>query len=587
MNPVNPVNPVSSASPATPAAPTTQQNRGWQLARSRLASRTLPRRSDYAGLRRSWRGDLVAGVTVSVVALPLALGFGVSSGVGATAGIITAIVAGLVAGVLGGSNLQVSGPTGAMTVVLVPVVAQHGPGSVVVVSIMAGIVVVAVGLMGMGRLVHYIPWPVVEGFTFGIGAIIFLQQVPLALDTAAAEGENTAVVAVRTLAETDWAASLPALGLVLLVVAVMLVVTRVRRTLPASLVAIVVATLVARVADLDVRLIGALPSVLGAPQLPSTDLATVRALVSAALAVAALAALESLLSAQVADGMADDIPRTQPNRELFGQGMANIASGLFGGMPATGAIARTAVNLRSGARTRVAAITHAVALTVIVLAAAPLVAQIPLSALAGVLVVTALRMIDLRTARSILRSTRPDALVFALTAFATMAFDLITAVGLGVLTAILLALRALARASHLDRVPVEDTEVSAKDKHRLLGEHIAVFRIDGALFFADARRFLDELLEVSDVHVVILRLKNVTILDASGANALAQLVQDLARHHVAVLVKGLRPEHRRVMASVGALAELERRHHVFDDLDEAIEHARKHVRRAQAAADPA
>lgn len=550
-----------------------------------LAARTLPRRSDYAGLRRSWRGDLVAGVTVSVVALPLALGFGVSSGVGATAGIVTAIVAGFVAGFLGGSNLQVSGPTGAMTVVLVPVVAQHGPGSVVVVSIMAGVVVVAVGLLGMGRLVHYIPWPVVEGFTVGIGAIIFLQQVPLALDTAPAEGENTAVVAVRTLAATDWSAALPAVGVVLLVVAVMLVVTRVRRTLPASLVAIVAATLVARVADLDVRVIGALPSVLAAPQLPSTDLATVRALFSAALAVAALAALESLLSAQVADGMSDDIPRTHPDRELVGQGLANIASGLFGGMPATGAIARTAVNLRSGARTRVAAMTHAVALAAIVLAAAPLVAQIPLSALAGVLIVTALRMIDARTARSILRSTRPDALVFALTALATMAFDLITAVGLGVLAAILLALRALARASRLDRVPVEETEVSAKDKHHLLGEHIAVFRIDGALFFADARRFLDELLEVSDVHVVILRLKNVTMLDASGANALAQLVQDLARHHVAVLVKGLRPEHRRVMASVGALAELERRHHVFDGLDEAIEHARTHVRRAQAAAD--
>ncbi|PFG33339.1 SulP family inorganic anion transporter [Sanguibacter antarcticus] len=562
-------------------------NQDWQLARTRLAARTLPRRSDYAGLRRSWRGDLIAGVTVSVVALPLALGFGVTSGVGARAGIITAIVAGIVAGFFGGSNLQVSGPTGAMTVVLVPVVAQYGPSSVVVVSIMAGIVVVAVGLLGMGRLVNYIPWPVVEGFTFGIGAIIFLQQVPLALDTTAAAGENTAVVAVRTLAATAWPDALPALGVVLLVIATMLLITRVRRTLPASLFAIVAATIVAHVAHLDVRTIGALPAILNAPHLPSTDLETVRSLVSAALAVAALAALESLLSAQVADGMADDIPRTQPNRELVGQGLANIASGLFGGMPATGAIARTAVNLRSGAHTRVAAITHAVALAAIVLAAAPLVAQIPLSALAGVLIVTALRMIDLRTARSILRSTRSDGLVFALTAFATMAFDLITAVGLGVLAAILLALRALARASHLDRVPVHDTEVSTEDEHQLLSEHIAVYRIDGALFFADARRFLDELLEVTDVHVVILRLKNVTMLDASGANALSQLVQDLARHHVAVLVKGLRPEHRHVMASVGVLAELERRNHLFVDLDTAIEHARKHVRRAQAAIDTA
>ncbi len=541
-----------------------------------------PHRDDYTGLSRSWRRDLLAGLTVAIVALPLALGFGVSSGLGAAAGLVTAVVAGAVAAVLGGSHLQVSGPTGAMTVVLLPVVARFGPESVPVVAIMAGGLVVLAGVLGLGRLVAYIPWPVVEGFTVGIGLVIALQQVPLALGTPAAPGTNAAQVALDTIGDVDWAAAVAPLALVVLAVALMVVLPRLRRGIPASLVAVVVATLVAELADLDVPRIGALPASLPAPHLPVVDAQTTSALFSSALAVAALAALESLLSARVADGMADDLARTKPNRELVGQGLANVASGLFGGLPATGAIARTAVNVRSGARTRVAALSHAALLAGVVYLAAPWVGRIPLAALAAVLLVTAARMVDVSTAAAICRSGRSGAAVFLTTLVVTVVFDLVLAVEVGVAVAAVLALRAVARASGLHREDAPDEVLHADDERALLHEHIAVYRIDGALFFADVRRFLDELAQVTDVRVVVLRLSSVSVLDTSGAHALAQIVTDLQHRGIVVLLKGLRPQHHRVVKSVGVLDVLAHEHHLFDDLGTALEHARSHVRGEEA-----
>lgn len=574
--------------PAPPPQPAPHARPDARAVLRTLARRTLPRRSDYAGLGRHWRADTLSGVTVAIVALPLALGFGVTSGLGATAGMVTAVVAGAVAAVLGGSNLQVSGPTGAMTVVLIPVVARFGADAVAVVAIMAGAIVVLGGLVGLGRLVAYIPWPVVEGFTLGIGVVIAIQQVPLALDTPKAAGENVVVVAVRTLGHVRWADALPALAVTAGVVAVMVGLPRLTRAVPASLVAVALATAAAELADRaqpgsHLDRIGVIPSSLPAPHLPVVTTGTTSALLSAALAVAALAALESLLSARVADGMADDIPRTHPDRELVGQGLANVASGLFGGMPATGAIARTAVNVRSGARTRVAALLHAGVLAAVVYAAAPLVGRIPLSALAGVLLVTAWRMVDLPTARAICRSGRSGALVLLLTFAATVVLDLVVAVELGVAVAGVLALRAVARSSGLHREPLPEgppESVGADAEHALLREHVALYRIDGALFFADVRRFLDELAVVADVRVVILRLSGIRVLDTSGANALGEIVADLRRRGIVVLLKGLRPEHRRLVESVGVLARLEHEAHLFDELAPAVEHAREHVRHA-------
>ncbi len=486
-------------------------------------------------------------------------------------------MAGLVAGFLGGSDVQVSGPTGAMTVVLVPLVARHGADAVVIVGVLAGIMVLAAGAFRLGRYLAYMPWPVIEGFTLGIAVIIFLQQVPAALGVERPEGENTAVVALRALSDALSGGTAAALGLVLLVAVVMVVTPRLHRSLPASLIAVVLATVVAEVADLDVATIGTLPSALPDLVLPSVDLGAVQGYFGAAFAVAALAAIESLLSAKVADGMVDGRAH-DPDRELFGQGVANIVSPLFGGMPATGAIARTAVNVRAGARTRVAAMVHSVALVLVVLAGAGLVARIPLAALAGVLMVTAVHMIEVRNVRAVLASTRSDAVVLVLTALATVVFDLIVAVEIGVVAAAFLALRNVARTTGATLAPIE-VEVDTDEEQELLREHIVAYRIDGALFFGAAQRFLTDFTQVADVEVVILRLPDLQVLDATGAQALGAIIEDLEHRHITVLLKGPRPEHEKLLRTVGALDRLAHENHLFADLDDAIAHARTHVAR--------
>ena len=551
----------------------------------------LPRRADYADVPRTWRTDVVAGLTVGVVALPLALGFGIATGLGAQAGLVTAIVAGLVAAVFGGSNVQVSGPTGAMTVVLVPVVAHFGAGAVMIVGLMAGVLVIIAAFAGVGRYLAFIPWPVVEGFTIGIAAIIFLQQVPTALGVPKPAGENTAAIAVRAVGDAlGGAGTWQALALVALVVVIMVGSARLHRAIPGSLLAVVVATVVASVANLNVTLIGALPAGLPAPSLPSVSAGQLSELFSAALAVALLAGLESLLSAKVADGMSDAPPH-DPDRELFGQGLANLVTPLFGGMPATGAIARTAVNVRSGGRTRLAAITHAVVLIGVVYLGGSLVAEIPLAALAGVLMVTACRMVDVHGVRMVLRSTRGDAAVLLLTAAATIAFDLIVAVEIGVAVAALLALRAVARNASATAEPVAATGpgfgadgVTPDEEQELLSEHILTYRLDGALFFGAAQRFLAELTAVHGVQVVILRLPDLQVLDATGAQALGEIVAQLEARGITVLLKGPRPEHLKVLEAVGVLDRLAHERHLFDDLDAAIAHARLHVARSEHAA---
>ena len=542
----------------------------------------LPRRSDYAELRTTWRADLVAGLTVAVVALPLALGFGVASGLGPEAGIVTAIVAGIVAGAFGGSHVQVSGPTGAMTVVLVPVVAHVGAGGVALVALGAGVLLVALGAARLGRYAAILPWPVVEGFTMGIALLIFLQQVPSALGVPKPEGENTAVVAAR--AVDAWAGGAwAALGLVALVAVVMAVLPRLHHGLPASLAAVAAATGAAQLLGLDVPRIGHVPAGLPAPGLPSLSGSDVVQLASAIVAVTALAAIESLLSAKVADGMADGEPH-DPDRELVGQGLANVAVSLFGGMPATGAIARTAVNVRAGARTRVAAIVHGFALVAVVLALAPLLSRVPLAALAGVLMVTAVRMVEAGTVARIVRTSRSDALLLATTAGATVAFDLIIAVGVGVALASLLALKAMADATTFVPEPMPETAaVDDRLEHELLDRHIVAYRLDGALFFGAAQRFLLELADVGDVEVVILRLGRLRVLDSTGAQAIADLVAHLRHRHITVLLASVRPEHRRLLAGAGAIDALAHERHVLPTIAEAVAHAQLHVRRGLSA----
>ncbi|MGJ5892585.1 SulP family inorganic anion transporter [Streptomyces niveiscabiei] len=543
----------------------------YRGALARLAA-LLPSRTDLEQIRRDPRRDLLAGLTVAVVALPLALGFGVSSGLGAEAGLATAVVAGTLAAVFGGSNLQVSGPTGAMTVVLVPIVGAYGPGGVLTVGLMAGVMLVVLAGLRAGRYMRYIPAPVVEGFTLGIACVIGLQQIPNALGVPKPDGDRVLVVAWRAAEEFAKAPNWTALGLAAAVAALMLAGARWRPTVPFSLLAVAAATAVAQLAHLDAaKPIGDLPAGLPAPSLAFLDPGALGTLLAPAVAVAALAALESLLSASVADGMTVG-QQHDPDRELFGQGLANIAAPLFGGVPATGAIARTAVNVRTGAASRLAALTHAAVLALIVFAAAPLVSKIPLAALAGVLLATAIRMVEVGSLKAMARATRSDAAILVLTAAATLALDLVYAVVIGLAVAGALALRAVALQARLDEVPLDRGDHTAEE-HALLAEHIVAYRIDGPLFFAAAHRFLLELTEVADVRVVILRMSRVTTMDATGALVLKDAVDKLRRRGIAVHTSGVRPGQRQILASVDALDPA----HDHPTTPEAIHAARTHL----------
>ncbi|WP_434094149.1 SulP family inorganic anion transporter [Nonomuraea wenchangensis] len=539
----------------------------------------LPARADLAAMGRHPRRDLLAGLTVAIVALPLALGFGISSGLGAEAGLATAVVAGALAAVFGGSALQVSGPTGAMTVVLVPIMHAHGASGVLTVGVLAGLLLLGLALARAGRYMALVPAPVVEGFTLGIACVIGLQQVPAALGVPTPEGDKVLAVAWQAVlafaAHPHWLA----LTMAVAVAAVMLAGARLRPGVPFSLLAVAAATVVAELADLPVTRIDALPAGLPAPSLAFLDVGALSSLIAPAVAVAALAALESLLSAAVADGMGVG-HRHDPDRELFGQGLANLVAPLFGGVPATGAIARTAVNVRSGASSRLAALAHAAILGVIVFTAADLVARIPLAALAGVLLATAVRMVEVGSVAAMLRSTRSDALVLALTAIATLALDLVSAVILGLVVAGALALRAIARNVRLDAMPLHPDLPGDHDaeEHALLAEHIVAYRLDGPLFFAAAHRFLLELSEVADVSVVILRMSRVTTLDASGALVLGDAISRLERRGITVYVSGIRDGHHRPLRALGVVSRLDEAGQVFATTPEAIAAARHRLR---------
>lgn len=538
----------------------------------------LPSVADYRETRRSWPKDLLAGATVGIVALPLALGFGVSSGLTAEQGLITAIVAGFFAAVFGGSHLQISGPTGAMAVVLVPIVASHGAEAVITVTLIAGVIVVAAGLLRLGRTVSFIPWPVIEGFTIGIAAIIFLQQIPFVTTPRyLAPGEvsmNAFAAAVQLISDADWSYLPYSLGAVAIVAVCMVVSPKIHSAIPGSLVGIIIVTVLSGIIPNPLATIEAIPQSLPAPSIPVIDPAVLPALLPAAGTIAALAAIESLLSARVASSMSD-AGAYQPDRELVGQGVASIGSSLFGGMPATGAIARTSVNIRAGGRTRLASITHAAVLLLIVLVAAAPVSQIPLAALGGVLFVTAVRMIDLETMRSILRSTKSDAFGFVITALITVSFDLIVAVGIGVVVAAFFALRKLSATTSVRIERLSETEAAQPGD-----EKIAIVHFRGPLFFASADRISDEVMELNGVSVVVLRMSQLELVDATGAHILTEMVTALERRGITVLIKGVRDSQAGLFEQVGVLAALRHHRHLFDELPAALDHARSHVERA-------
>jgi len=396
-----------------------------------------PHRAEFSRTPKDLVTDLIAGLTVAIVALPLAIGFGITSGITAAAGLTTAIIAGFLAALFGGSKYQVSGPTGAMTVILIPVVQNYGVGAIPALGIMAGLLVICMAIFKLGAVINRVPWTVVEGFTVAIALIISLQQFPLALGIAKGEGDKSFSVAFHTVKNAlDAGVNFVSLSIVAATLLIKFSYPSIAKKIglkhhvPASFVALLVVTVLANLFSIDVATIGTIPRSIGSfHTINFTNLST---LIVPAIWIALLAAIESLLSARVADGMAHEKIRFEPNRELFGQGLATVVSSVFGGMPATGAIARSSVNVRSHAKSRLASVFHALALLVTALIAAPLVSQIPTAVIAGLLLGTSYRILNPVSIMESLRTTKSEAITLVVTAISCVVIDLIWGIAIGI-----------------------------------------------------------------------------------------------------------------------------------------------------------
>jgi sulfate permease, SulP family len=492
---------------------------------------------------KSFLHDLFAGVTVGLVALPLAMAFGIASGVTPQAGLYTAVVAGFLISALGGSRTQIGGPTGAFVVIVAGIVARFGMGGLALVTLMAGVLLLAMGLTGLGSAVRFIPRPVVIGFTNGIAVLIASTQIRdfFGLRVAAVPSEflpRMKVLAAH-FATLNWAA----LGLGLGTLAILLVLPRFERRVPASIVAVLACTAVGAFFHLPIETIGTrfggIPRGLPPFAIPSFHAENILPLIPSALTVALLAALESMLSAVVADGMTGD--RHNSNVELVAQGIANIASPLFGGIPATGAIARTATNIRSGARSPVAGIVHALTLLLILLVAAPLAGYIPLATLAAVLFVVAYNMGEWNEIGAVFQLDWTAISVWFVTFALTVFADLTVAVGVGLSLAALLYIYRVAETTTVS--PVTDDYIRDGLPHVLQGRivppYVTLLRIHGPFLFGTTEKLADatDNLEAF-APVVILRLRNMTAIDATGIHAIETLARRLQRSGRTLLLCG-------------------------------------------------
>lgn len=514
----------------------------------------------------NWRGDLTGGLTAAVVALPLALAFAVASGVEPRAGLYTAIVAGFVAAVFGGSPVQITGPTGAMAVILVGIVAKYGIEKVWIAGVMAGIIQVALGIAKLGRTVKFIPYPVTAGFTNGIAVIIFCGQINNFFGLQLPRSEHFLPGLWQSLSHLE-GINWTAVGLAMGVITINLLWPRINRTIPGSLVGMIVATAIASYFHLDVPTIGAIPQSLPLPHgIPHwNDFGLIQELIKPALALAALGSIESLLSAVVADGMTVS-EKHDSDRELIGQGLANIAIPFFGGIPATGAIARTAVNVRSGGKTRLSGVIHSLAIALIILVFAPLAAQIPLAALAGILMVTSARMVEWEAIGLLMRATYSDFGVMILTWLVTICFDLVLAVEVGLIAAGALFIKRMSELS-LGKIP--ETEAFPPGIPLELSKEIAVYRVDGPVFFGAAERFVTFLREQPEVKFLVLRLRYVPNMDTTGLVALEDIFNDLKRHNCRLLLSGLQPEVEGLLERTGLLGKIGREN-CFETTEVAI-----------------
>ncbi|HTO69459.1 MAG TPA: SulP family inorganic anion transporter [Myxococcota bacterium] len=512
--------------------------------------------------------DALAGVIVGIVALPLAIAFGIASGVKPEQGLYTAIVGGFIISAFGGSRVQIGGPTGAFVVIVSQIVAKYGYDGLAVATLMAGVLLVAMGFARLGAAIKFVPYPVTIGFTTGIALIIARTQLR---DFAGASASA---------AWSPWALALGVFTVVLLVLW-----PRVNSRIPGPLVAIVACTLAASLFHLPVETIGdrfgAVPTHLPRLSVPDVDLARLRELVSPAIAIALLAAIESLLSAMVADGMIGT--RHRSDMELVAQGLANLASPLFGGIPVTGAIARTATNVKNGGRTPVAGIVHAATLLAIVLAFGHLAEHIPICALAGILLVVAYNMSEWRMFVRLFRSPRSDVLVLLVTFSLTVFVDLTMALQAGVVLASFLFMARVANLSqagfitHMLREGEDPADPGAIAR-RHVPDGVEVFEVYGSFFFGAASKFRDAIREIErKPRVLVVRLREVLAIDATGLRALEDLFDKTNRDGTALVLSGIHAQPLQVLERSGLLERIGLAN-VFVDVDAALARASELLR---------
>ncbi len=505
---------------------------------------------------QTFLADLAAGVTVGIVALPLAIGFGIASGVTPAQGLWTAIIAGFLVSALGGSKVQIGGPTGAFVPILAAIVAQYGYDGLALATIIAGMVLFAMGALKLGNLIKFIPYPVVAGFTSGIAVIIFIGQLKEFLGLRVAMPLHT-IHQLATLAQHIFETHAPTVALGALALALSFFWPKKWRAIPPSIVAIVVPTvLIALLHPQGVQTIGTkfggIPQTFPALHLPVVTFARVQELMMPALTIAMLGAIESLLSAIVADGMIES--HHDSNQELIGQGIANFLCPWFGGISATGAIARTATNVRSGAKTSVAGMIHALTLLVVVLIAAPLAKFIPLAALSAVLFGVAYRMGEWDNFVTLARGPRSDYLVLLITFLLTVTFDLTIAVGVGMLLAGALFVRQMEEITHIKLVTDQkDVSLGSDSIHdKNVPEGVVVYRIEGPFFFGVAEKLELALTGARAIpRIVILRMRNVPAVDATGLRALEIMLERFHRKGTQLILSGVQAQPMKVFFESG------------------------------------
>ena len=522
--------------------------------------------------KQQFTTDLLAGIIVGIVALPLAIAFGIASGVTPEKGIITAIVAGLIVSLLGGSKVQIGGPTGAFIIIIYGIIQQYGFEGLTIATLMAGVFLIMFGVLHLGTIIKYIPYPIVVGFTSGIALTIFTTQIKdlfgLTMESVPSDFIEKWIAYISDFGTIDWWSAGVGLGSVAVIAAWPMVAkyNNVLKKLPGSLIAIILMTVVVlllkQYAGVDsVETIGdrfSISNKLPDAEMPSISWNVIKGLVSPAITIAILGAIESLLSATVADGVIGD--RHDSNTELIAQGVANLASPIFGGIPATGAIARTMTNINNGGRTPVAGIVHAAVLLLIFLFLMPLAQYIPMACLAGVLVIVSYNMSGWRSFASIMKNPKSDVIVLCVTFLLTVIFDLTIAIEVGLICACLLFMRRMAETTDVKVISDEiDPEEEQSDfqmgnlEHLTIPEGVEVYEINGPYFFGAGNKFEDLMATMGHKRpkVRIIRMRKVPFVDSTGIHNLTNLCAMSQKEGILVVLSGVNPKVQAVLHKAG------------------------------------